>query len=119
VATGPTASAADHGRDQDAIAHHPLANIRADLNDGPDNLMAGVESPRREGPVIQMEIGATDAGGLDGDDRTVGSEKSRIGDVNDLDTAFGGDGDGSHSLTLPPGLTDRRALAGAKVGADH
>ena len=90
----------------DAVADRDLRHVVTRRHDRADELVAEREPLLQDDPaVVEVQVGAADAGGVDAHDRVVGRDQLGLGLVFDLDLGRALEGDGAHQ---PP-----QAIAGA------
>ena len=96
-------AAGDVERDHHAIALGDVGDLGADLLDDAHRLVAEdvALAHERAEDLVEVEVGAADAGRRDADDRVGRVLDARIGDGVDADVALPMPGDSFHALALP------------------
>ena len=100
----------------DAVALLQLLDVLADLDDHAHRLVAEdvARLHRRHVAVVEVQVGAADAGGRDLDDRVARVLDLRVGDGVDADVALAVPAEGSHGASSP---WDDRVLDVQRLGA--
>ena len=82
---------------QDAVALGDVGHAVARGDDSPDELVPEREARLdHDSAVVDVQVGAADAGGLDADDGVVALDQLRLGAFLDTDLAGGLEGHGLH-----------------------